>query len=89
MQIVLYATLLTLSGEPKNLYSPAFYFPTVYHCVGFYETEEENLLNGLLQSAESQFGESVLVSEAGCGILDYEQNVMPLAVLYKKEGIPL
>lgn len=89
MQIVLYATLLTLSGEPKNLYSPAFYFPTIYHCVGFYQAQEENLLNGLLQSADSQFGETMIISEAGCGILDYELNVMPMVTLYKKEGASL
>lgn len=89
MQIVLYAILLTITGEPKNLYSQAFYFPTVYHCIGFYQAQEENLLNGLLQSADMEFGETMIISEAGCGILDYELNVMPMVTLYKKEGTSL
>jgi hypothetical protein len=86
MSIVLYSVLLTLSGDPRYLYTDAYNFPTLQHCAVFYEQQQEEVLNGILSSASSQYEEVLVLSEVGCGLLNKEAALEPVIVLYTKEG---
>jgi hypothetical protein len=86
MSIVLYSVLLTLSGEPRYLYTDYYGFSTVQQCESFYSTEPEEVLNGLLLSARDQYIEEVVVSEVGCGLLHENYALEPVVTLYSKEG---
>lgn len=86
MSIVLYSVLLTLSGEPRYLYTDYYGFSTIQQCESFYSTEPEEVLNGLLLSARDQYSEEVVVSEVGCGLLHENYALEPVVTLYSKEG---
>lgn len=86
MSIVLYSVLLTLSGEPRYLYTDYYGFSTIQQCETFYEQQPGEILNSLLLSAREQYSEQVVISELGCGLLHENYALEPVVTLYTKKG---
>jgi len=72
--VIMLATLLYLDGSgAENTYSWQLEFKNFSHCQGFYETNQANLLNGLLDYAQRTYQKPMEIDYLACAVVEKDE----------------
>tara|TARA_B110000240_G_scaffold144807_1_gene160168 strand:- start:2637 stop:2891 length:255 start_codon:yes stop_codon:yes gene_type:complete len=59
------------TGEPKEFFSQQLSFSTREECIAYFETNQAELLNGLMTYARTAHDSQVEIKESGCALVDF------------------